>query len=303
MRDTMAHTTHLIAERAERAERGRAGPSGPSGPSGHGQGLGARPSVASATMNAALAAAATLVAVAFCLSTLDRWLRRRRPHEAAWTISLAMFAIGAAALWWAETRGWSLASFRLFYLAGAVLNVAWLALGTVYLLAGRQVGERTRAWLLVLSGVAVGIVLFAPTTAPVAGTQMPTGQDVFGVAPRVLAAVGSGVPALVIIGGALWSAWRLARHRPPALPGVTRTDVVPRRLVLGNVLIAVGTLVLSASGTLAGRLGKDEAFAVTLLVGICVLFAGFLVASAPPARRAALHAVPATPARRASASR
>jgi drug/metabolite transporter (DMT)-like permease len=53
----------------------------------------------------------------------------------------------------------------------------------------------------------------------------------------------------------------------------------PGRLVLGNVLIATGTLVLSASGTLAGRLGKDRAFVVTLLVGIVILFAGFLVAT------------------------
>ena len=64
-----------------------------------------------------------------------------------------------------------------------------------------------------LSGLAAGIVLFAPTKAPVVGTELPTGKDVFGVAPRVLAAVGSGVPALVIIGGALWSVWRLARRR------------------------------------------------------------------------------------------
>jgi hypothetical protein len=50
-------------------------------------------------------------------------------------------------------------------------------------------------------------------------------------------------------------------------------------LAIGNVLIAPGTIVLSASGTLAGRLGKDRAFAVTLLAGVIVLFAGFLVAS------------------------
>ncbi len=36
---------------------------------------------------------------------------------------------------------------------------------------------------------------------------------------------------------------------------------------------------LSASGTLAGRLGKNTAFSVTLLIGIAVLFIGFLVAS------------------------
>ncbi len=232
-------------------------------------------------MNAALAAAATLVAVAFCLSTLDRWLRRRRPHELAWTVSLALFALGSAALWWAESNGWSLASFRVFYMAGAVLNVPWLALGTVYLLAGPEVGHRVRGWLVLLSGFTAGVVLFAPTTAGVAGREMPTGKDVFGVAPRVLAAVGSGVAAVVIIAGAVWSAWRVWRGRMPSL-GAARVVAAPRRLVAGNLLIAAGTLILSGSGTLAGRLGKDRAFAITLLVGIAVLFAGFLVTSATP---------------------
>ena len=36
---------------------------------------------------------------------------------------------------------------------------------------------------------------------------------------------------------------------------------------------------LSASGTIAGRLGKDRAFAVTLLIGVSILFGGFIVAS------------------------
>lgn len=229
-------------------------------------------------MNSALAAAASLVAVAFALSTLDRWLRRRRPHELAWTVSLAFFAVGSLALWWAESAGWGLGSFRIFYMAGAVLNVPWLALGTVYLLAGERAGHRVRAWLVPLSGLTVGIVGFAPTRTGVSGDELPTGKEVFGVAPRVLAAVGSGVAALVIIVGALWSAWRVWRGRQPSLTGA-RQVAAPGRLVLGNVLIAVGTLVLSASGTLAARLGKDRSFVVTLLVGIVVLFAGFLVAT------------------------
>jgi hypothetical protein len=236
-------------------------------------------------MNAALAAAATLVAVAFAFSTLDRWLLRRRAHELAWTVSLFLFALGSAALWWAESAGWSLGSFRVFYLAGAVLNVPWLALGTVYLLAGPEAGNRVRGWLVFLSGLTVGIVLFAPTRTGVHGSELPTGKVVFGVAPRVLAAVGSGVAALVIIVGAVWSAWRVWRGRVPSL-GATRTVAHPRRLVAGNLLIALGTLVLSGSGTLAGRLGKDRAFAVTLLVGISILFAGFLVTSAPARRPA-----------------
>ncbi|MEI7546594.1 MAG: hypothetical protein WCK21_00845 [Actinomycetota bacterium] len=240
-------------------------------------------------MNAALAAAAMLVAIAFCLSTLDRWLRRRRPHELAWAVSLALFALGSGALWWAEADRWSLAPFRVFYLAGAVLNVPWLALGTVYLLAGPAVGDRVRTWLVLISGFAAGIVLFAPTRTGVSGGELPTGKDVFGAAPRVLAAVGSGVAALVIVAGALWSAWRVWRGRLPSL-GTARTITAPGRLAVGNVLIAAGTLILSASGSLAGRLGKDRAFAVTLLAGITVLFTGFLVASTG-SRRAPLVAV------------
>lgn len=240
-----------------------------------------RPILNRVTLNAALAAAATLVALAFATFTFDRWLRRRRPHEGAWTVSLLLFALGSISLWWAEARGWSLASFRIFFLAGAVLNVPWLALGTVYLLFGRRVGDVTRAWLIGLSGAAVGVVLIAPTSsADLGGNGLPQGSELFGAAPRVFAAVGSGVAALVIIVGAVWSIVRVSRGRVPASASASRHIDHPRRTAAANALIAAGTLVLSGSGTLAGRLGEDRAFAVTLLVGIVVLFAGFLVASA-----------------------
>jgi hypothetical protein len=236
-------------------------------------------------LDVALAAAATAVAVAFTLVTWDRWLRRRRDHELMWTIALLLFAVGAAALWWGEARGWAAPAFRVFYLAGAILNVPWLAAGTVYLLAGRAWGQRVRTGLIFFSGLAVGVMWVAPLEGPVLADELPAGKDVFGPVPRILAAVGSGVAALVIIAGALWSAVRVWRGRVPAAAGAARTIVHPGRLALGNVLIAAGTLVLSASGTFAGRLGKDRAFAVTLLTGIVVLFAGFLVASTASARR------------------
>jgi hypothetical protein len=84
---------------------------------------------------------------------------------------------------------------------------------------------------------------------------------------------------MFIIIGALWSAWRVIRKQNPATSkNISRTVISPKRLAGGNVLIAVGTLVLSASGTLAGRLGQDRAFAITLLCGVSILFSGFLVA-------------------------
>ena len=230
--------------------------------------------------NSALAASAGLISLAFCLLTYDRWLRRRAAHDLAWTIAMALFALGAGSLWWAESRGWSANSFRVFFLTGAILNVPWLGLGTVYLLFGQRIGNAIRTVLVLLSGVAVGVVLTAPMKRAVDPDVFPTAKELFGIGPRLFAAHGSAIPALVIIVGALWSALRIMQHRVPAATTSARHAAIhPKQLAAGNLLIALGAIVLSASGTIAGRLGKDRAFAITLLVGVSVLFAGFIVAS------------------------
>jgi hypothetical protein len=238
---------------------------------------------AASTVDQALSAGATALAAAFALTVWDRWLRRRRRHDMVWTVSLVLFTLGAGALWWAEAQGWSGASFRVFYFAGAIVNVPWLAAGTMYLLCGVRWGDRVTVGLVGFTGFAAGVVAVAPLRAPVGPNELPEGRELFGPVPRILAALGSGIAALVIVAGALWSAWRVWRRRAPTIGGASsRGDVLaPRRLATGNVTIAIGTLILSASGTFAGRLGKDRAFAVTLLAGVAFLFAGFLIASTP----------------------
>ena len=217
---------------------------------------------------------------------------------------MAMFTVASGSLLWGIGVGWSALTFRIFYLFGAILNVPWLALGTVELLAGPRWGRPLRRWLVVASAFAAGIMLEAPTRGRVPVDELPTGKALFGVAPRLLAGVASGVASLVLVGGALWSAWRLwrGRSRSPALAtgsttsttsgsraggagSTTSTASAPRRLAGGNVLIAVGTLILGASGTLNGRLGEATAFAVTLALGVIVLFAGFVVASSASVSR------------------
>lgn len=237
------------------------------------------------TLNTALAAASALVALAFGLSAWDRWLRRRRAHDLAWSIAMGLFSLGALSLWWAEARGWSDVSFRFFFLFGALTNVPWLALGTVYLLAGQRIGHAVRTGVVMFTGVCIGVCWTAPMRARIVADEFPTAKNLFGVVPRVLAGVGSGVPALVIFVGAAWSAYTLLRGRVPTLTGDARRNVAAhRRLSAGNILIAAGTVVLSASGTFAGRLGQDRAFALTLLTGIVVLYAGFLVSNSATVR-------------------
>ncbi len=216
-----------------------------------------------------LAFLATAVSSLFAQATLVRYTQQRKPHELAWTVALSMFALASVALASGSTTGWDRGTFRCFYLMGALLDVPWLALGTVYLLASPAVSRRVQWFLVGFSGFAAGVVLTAPMR-PVAGDTIPVGRDVFGVLPRVLAAAGSGAGALVVFGGATWSLVRFlrARERPGS-----------RRMAGANALIAGGTLVLSAGGLVQGVVGHDEAFALSLACGIAVIYAGFLVAS------------------------
>ncbi len=226
----------------------------------------------------ALAAGATLVAVAFAMSTFERWLTGRRPYELAWAVALTLFAAGAVSLWLGAAVGWSIAIFRSFYLFGAIVNVPVLALGTIYLLGTRRVGHASAVFVGAVAMFAAGVAVSAPATPITHAARLPQGSQVFDVLPRVLAAVASGGGALVVLGGAVWSAWRLRRTQ--------------QRRVWANVVIAVGTLVLGASGLLNSVLGEMEAFAVTLAVGVSILYAGFLLA-VTPGRHPAPHATPA----------
>jgi len=223
-------------------------------------------------MVAGLAFIATAIATVFAQATAVRWSRSRAPHQAAWAVALALFALASAALATGESTGWDEGTFRVFFLLGAVINVPWLALGTVYLLMGVRVGNRVRQCLLVFTGIGIGVILAAPIHGTIAPTGIPVGKDHFDALPRALAGIGSGVGAVVIIGGALWSAWRFARSRD--MPGNGRRAAA-------NLLIALGTIVLSSGGLIQGIAGKDEAFVISLASGITVIYAGFLVAAQP----------------------
>lgn len=221
-------------------------------------------------MVAGLAFVATAVATVFAQATAVRWSRSRAPYQGAWTFALALFALASAALATGASTGWDDGTFRVFFLLGAILNVPWLALGTVYLLWGRTAGRRARDGLLVFTGLAFGVMFATPIHGAIAPDGgIPVGSEHFDALPRVLAGVGSGVGAIVVFGGAAWSAVRFARKR----------GIGTRNLAGGNALIALGTLVLSSGGLLQGIVGADESFALSLALGISVIYSGFVVAS------------------------
>lgn len=214
-------------------------------------------------VHTALAVACGVVALAFGLSTFDRWLSRRRPHDLAWTAALTMFVLASGFLAAGAAGGWNGPTFRGFYLFGAILNVPVLALGTVYLHAGERWGRRAAIGTAMLAAFATGVLMVAPFTHALPRDELAQGSDVFGALPRILAALGSGLGATVIVVGSVWSAIR------------SRTV----RVVVANALIAAGTVIAGASGLLNSLFDEMTGFAVTLLIGIAAIFAGYLVAT------------------------
>ena len=234
-------------------------------------------------MTAAFAFLATAVSTVFAQATLVRWSKGRQDHQRAWAISLAQFALAAAMLVVGSTTGWNQQVYRVFYLFGAVLNVPWLALGTIYLLAGVKWGKRVERVLWLLSGVAIGVMTSAPMHASlIVKDRVPNGKEVFGLFPRLLAAIGSSLGALVVLIGAVYSIVRFVRNRSDRHVG---------RMVAANSCIAIGTIVLGSTGALKGIAGgKDQAFAVGIAIGIGVIYAGFAVAAPRSSRRTTLPA-------------
>jgi hypothetical protein len=205
---------------------------------------------------------AAVVSAAFAIAVAMRYQRSRRPALLAWAIGLGMFAVAALAGALARGGDPSPAEYQVFYALGGIMNVAWLALGTVLILVPRF-SRIALVAVLLLSAAAIYAVATTPVDLRVAldtGKGFPDGS-----LPRILAAIGSGIGSLILIGGALWSAWVFLRRRRDG------------RRAVSNIVIAVGVLIVAAGGTVTFT-GANGVLETTNVVGLCVMFAGFLLA-------------------------
>src|SRR3712207_9095766 len=107
---------------------------------------------------------AAAASAAFAVAVLRQYAARRRPHQLAWGIALAMFAVASLALAAGVVAGWTPLSFKLYYLFGAVLNLPWLALGTVELLGGTAIRRAYLAGLAAFTLLSVVLVTLARLT-------------------------------------------------------------------------------------------------------------------------------------------
>jgi hypothetical protein len=215
-------------------------------------------------MDSALALLAALAATAF---SADLWLdyrKRPRPHIAAFALGMTMFAIATWAFFVGLTYGWTGPLYRTFYLFGAVLNIPFLALGSMFLVVGKRSGHIMAIALGALTAISTTLTATVAFANPLPDSGVP--HDVFasGFGPRLFA----------IIGGAMGSTILIIL----ALASVVRFWTENRRIVWGNLLIVAGTFAAASGGT-GLALGEGSAFALSLLAAVTLIWAGYRVTS------------------------
>ncbi len=223
----------------------------------------------------------TLVTFAFAAAVFVRYLRRRGPHLLVWTIGLIFYGIGTLS---EVILGFTFSGLvlKLWYLSGAMLTAAWLGQGTVHLLVRRRgVASTLTLILTTVSLLAATLILLAPLTPAAASynvTQAISSQykDILmrGGLTIALTILLNIYGTLTLVGGAIYSAYIFWRKR-----------VLFNRMI-GNVLIAAGALAPAMAGSFV-KLGLADVLYLSELIGVVLMYIGFLQATTVPATAAA----------------
>jgi hypothetical protein len=215
-------------------------------------------------MDTILALGAAALATAFSAVLWVGYHRSPRHHVAAYGVGITMFAIATWALWVGLQYGWSGPAYRVFFLFGAILNIPFLALGSMFLVVGRRSGNVMAVLLGALTAISTTLTTTISFASPLPGSGIP--EDIFstGFSPRLFAIIGGAAGSTILI---ILSVVSIARFWS-----------ANRRIVWANLLIVAGTFAAASGGT-GLALGEESAFAVSLLVAVTLIWAGHRVAS------------------------
>ncbi len=229
----------------------------------------------------------TAIMLGFTVWVLQRFALRRQLHFLFWGLGLAMFGIGSFAEAYLSLA-WSRGIFISWYLFGAILNPAWIGMGTLYLLVRRSWVHIASGILILASLLSAALMLSIPINAGNFHLGTPISVQYKAIIPAdafkliLVPTIVFGITGLVLlVGGALYSAFLFWRKR-----------VLPNR-VIGNTLIAVGALSVASASELTG-LGYGQFLYLGELLCAILMFAGFRYAARPqPDEKLQAAAVPA----------
>jgi hypothetical protein len=148
-----------------------------------------------------------------------------------WAIGIAWYGIASGADAFGQIAGWGEATYRIWYLAGALMAAAWLGLGEVYLLRATGLGEVAAA----------GLFLGSIPAVIRGGRLLAAGDHAGSEASLTVAAIGIGVA--IALGYITWEWPAVSGHATAValVAGTIHAVVVVAAAPLGQDMIDTAT--------------------------------------------------------------
>ena len=219
----------------------------------------------------------TILTFGFTIAVYKRYLQKKRTQLLIWTFGLFLYGLGTLSEVIMSIT-FSELVLRIWYLTGAMLTAAWLGQGTVHLLVRKRGVARTLTVVLsLLSFLVLGLIVMAPITSAAASYDVtqPISSQYKDILVRNDAIIFLTIllnlyGTVALVGGAIYSAFLFWRKR-----------VLVQRM-FGNILIAAGALLPAIGGSFL-KIGLTDMLYISELFGVILMYAGFLVATAPEA--------------------
>ncbi|MCB0281524.1 MAG: hypothetical protein H6627_07330 [Calditrichae bacterium] len=207
----------------------------------------------------------TFFTLFFSYSIFSRYQEKGKgTHLLWWGIGVVMYGVGTFTESFVTLFGWNEVIFRAWYITGALLGGMPLAQGTVFLLLKQKTARILTAVIIPFTIIAAIFVLITPLNYSLVENYRLSGKVIEWTWVRLFSPFINTYAFVFLVGGAILSAIRYKRN--------------PKSYYrfLGNVCIAVGALLPGIGGTFT-RLGYTEVLYITELIGILLIFSGYLL--------------------------
>ena len=222
----------------------------------------------------------TILSAIFVWQILQRYKRKSGAyHLLWWGLGVAIYGLGTLVESLTTLLGWHVVLFKAWYISGALLGGAPLALGTVYLLLSKRAGHISLGVLVAAVAITSVFVMLSPINYDLVENEILSSKVLEWQSIRIVSPFINSLAFLFLVGGAIYSAIRFIGN--PA----------SRNVAYGNILIAIGAT-LPGVGGIGSRMGHTELLYIGELIGVILIWLGYrtcqkpaIVAEPAPARQ------------------
>lgn len=205
----------------------------------------------------------TLISACFAWVIFARYRRKPEAYQLLWWgIGVVTYGAGTLIESWNTLFGWSAPLFKAWYIAGALLGGAPLAIGSIYLLHGKRLGHIAVAVLVLVVGITSVFVILSPIRYELVDPHLLSSKVLGWQGIRRVSPFLNTAAFLFLVGGAAYSAVRFFK------------DPAARNVSVGNIFIALGAL-LPGIGGMGSRMGHTELLYIGEFIGVILIWIGY----------------------------